>query len=239
MVWGAHQFAWLFRPLSVTGSKTTFEDVARILASPKPPPPWLARHLEWWAARLKADRLFDSIKPLKGTQNNELLRLEELTLQILRSLGLFRSWEYLNIPPLLGTNDVAQLEQRLRDLAENVASVKRRTKPGERSAGRPTLLAKTRCATRIAETWKFLHHEYPAPRNQQAAEAAQAYWVASGGSLSGWGDNSLGAWRYHFQKAMGQECPVGAKLRAIWRRDLAQNAHRGRPPWFLPANYSS
>ena len=63
------------------------------------------------------------------------------------------------------------------------------------------------CAILIVEAWKFLHGDYPAPRNQRAAAAAHAYWLASGGTNDGWSGNPHGAWRPIFQ--------VARKLQAV------------------------
>jgi hypothetical protein len=221
---------------NVLAPRPTFNDVARLIARPEPPPDWLAALLEWWTAGVKTDCAIDRAYPLKRAQLNDLIRTRESASAILTVCDRFRAREYLGSSPLLGSNDTVQLKQRLCDLLEKIdPAILQLTKGGDKArAGRPPLLAKTRCAARISEAWKFLHGEDPATRNLQAAEAAQAYWLACGGSNTGWGNTSLNSWRHHFNRAK-----VGTivKLRCVWRRDLAQTAHRGRPPWFLPANY--
>jgi hypothetical protein len=85
------------------------------------------------------------------------------------------------------------------------------TKGGKAKSGRGkaqlpgTYSPKIFCAVVIAEAWKFLHGKYPASVSKKAAEAAEAYWLVSGGATAGWGNDRLGAWRPYFEKARRPE----------------------------------
>jgi hypothetical protein len=59
------------------------------------------------------------------------------------------------------------------------------------------------CAGMIAETWKFLHGDFPAAKNLNAAEAAEMFWQLSRMSGAredrvGWGNDRRSRWRRHF-----------------------------------------
>ncbi len=66
---------------------------------------------------------------------------------------------------------------------------------------RQTLLPKSFCALVIAETWAFVRGTLPAVRNQEAAAAAQAYWLACGGTRKGWGSDPRTGWSHYFRDA--------------------------------------
>jgi len=77
-----------------------------------------------------------------------------------------------------------------------------KTKSGRGKAVLPgTSNPKVFCAVVVAEAWQFIHGKYPTPVNTTAANAAEKYWLASGGSTGGWGNDRLGAWRPYFQNA--------------------------------------
>jgi hypothetical protein len=80
------------------------------------------------------------------------------------------------------------------------------------------------CAILIVEAWKFLHGDYPAPRNEGAAAAAHAYWLASGGTNDGWSDNPHGAWRPVFHGARKLQA---VELRAEIQRRLMLHKRNG------------
>ena len=98
-----------------------------------------------------------------------------------------------------------------------------KTKSGRGKAVLPGMYnPKIFCALVIAEAWKFIHGKYPTPVNRTAANAAEAYWQASGGSTEGWGNDRLGGWRRYFQNARGLQ--VDAE-RAECRRILSAVAN--------------
>jgi hypothetical protein len=123
------------------------------------------------------------------------------------------------------------LERALQIIAERaelaVASPALSTQAGKTKAGRGKALPpdafapKTFCAALVAETWAYLHGDYPKPRNRKAAAAADAYWRASGGGATGWGNDQLNAWRPYFSKARE---PAVATVRAECRRHLVEAA---------------
>ena len=89
------------------------------------------------------------------------------------------------------------------------------TKPGPGKARPESMSPRTLCAIMIWEAWKHVHKGEPAPKNRQAAEAAEAYWRAAGGEGHHVGEEPLAVWRHHFRKAAA---PRGEGFRAEWRR---------------------
>jgi hypothetical protein len=107
-----------------------------------------------------------------------------------------------------------------------------RTKAGKgRASPFGAFSAQTYCALLIAVAWKHFRGRYPGSRNRKAAQAAEAYWRATGTERRGWGSDPLTAWRPHFEKA--QASTAADHLRAEFRRHLEEHARdwerRSRP----------
>jgi hypothetical protein len=92
--------------------------------------------------------------------------------------------EYLENSHVGPIDCAARLESDLADLALRIGAAKNSptlsskkggAKPGPGMAMPPDATTPyVYCAAMIAETWKFVHEEYPAARNQEAAAAADA-----------------------------------------------------------------
>jgi hypothetical protein len=216
----------------------TFAEVAQLLA-PSDAPPWLPALLEWWAQGIRHDRWVDEFRPSKVKTVDRLSGMIE-ALALLR-----KELEDPSIRNLLETsitpNRIRIPIATLRDLSHR-AEVARSSpvltgKGGEtkRGPGKPAVPgifdAKSLCAARIFEAWRFFNKREPGIRNLKAAEAAQAYWLASGGISKGYG-NPLNGWYHYFRTVREHERSPGLK-RLIWRRDLEQCVQRGRQPWYL------
>ena len=75
------------------------------------------------------------------------------------------------------------------------------SKPGPEKARPKSMSPRTLCAIMIWDAWKHVHKAEPAPKNRQAAEAAEAYWRSAGGERHYAGEEPLAVWRHHFKKA--------------------------------------
>jgi hypothetical protein len=215
-----------------------FADIARMITGSEPQR-WLPAHLEWWAQGIQHDILVDQYRPSKLQTVERLLGVEQAAAVLRREL------EEPSIRNLLVT---AKTSKRigisiadLKDLSERAVIVRSsppligKTGKTKRGRGKPDVPdvfnAKTLCAARIFEAWRFFNKVEPGISNLKVARAAQAYWLASGGISDGYGD-PLNGWQDYFRVVRDSENSPGLK-RLIWRRDLAQCEQRGRPPWYL------
>jgi hypothetical protein len=225
-------------PVGNPHQRPTFADVAKLIV-PHNCPPWLPAFLEWWAQGIRHDRLVDGYRP---TTSQTVERLSEVV-EALRVLE--RNLSDPNIRNLL---EIARLPNQIKlpiatlkdliDRAEislsspNLIGKDGKTKRGH---GKPSVRdvfdEKTLLAARILELCRFLNKFEPGVTSKSAAAAAQAYWLATGGTSKGAG-NPLNGWKHHFKIAKDQAGSIGLK-RLIWHRDLVQCAERGRPPWYL------
>jgi hypothetical protein len=214
-----------------------FEDVARMVAGPNAPR-WLPAHLEWWSQGIRHDNLVDDYRPsklqtverLSGVQQAIATLRRELENPSIRNLldaaGYGRiTIDITNLKSLSGRAETARSSP---ELVEKSGKTKR-------GPGKPDVpdvfTAKALCAARIVEAWRFFHKRDPGLGNLKAAEAAQAFWLASGGTSNGYGD-PLNGWYDHFKIVRDNEMSPGLKG-LIWRRDINQSARNGKPPWFL------
>jgi hypothetical protein len=215
-----------------------FADIAKTLAASKAPR-WLPAHLEWWAQGISHDILVDQYRPSKLKTVERLLGVEQAVAILRRELedpsirNLLTTARY---PGRIGFSiaDLKDLSERAVIARSSPALIGKSGKT-KRGPGKPDVPdvfnAKALCAARIFEAWRFLNKVEPGLGNLKAAEAAQAYWLASGGTSDGYGDPRNG-WYDHFRVVRDNENSPGLK-RLIWRRDLAQCERRGRPPWYL------
>jgi hypothetical protein len=222
----------------------TFQDIAELVAGTQTPP-WLAGHLEWWAASLSAARMVDKHRPSKASMKKKLEEVKLAALLLEKSLNDTPTRKFLEIasPGRVKTALVYELADLTKRAEYAAASPILSTAAGKTKSGRGKALmnddlsAKSYCAAMIAEAWLFFRHCAPGTRDRRSAKAADDYWLASGGPSQGWGEDRLNGWRPHFEKVRASaEVPAIVALRAIWRRDLLQSARMGGPPWFLPAN---
>jgi hypothetical protein len=219
-----------------------FADIARMVAGPDAPR-WLPAHLEWWSQGVRHDNLVDEYRPSKLKTVERLLGVEQCAAMLRRELENPSIRNLLKAAKTFGRIDVTIAA--LNDLSDRAVIARSssalvgksgKTKRGPGKPDVPDIFnAKALCAARIFEAWRFLNGREPGISNLKAAEAAQAYWLASGGTSDGYGD-PLNGWYDHFKVVRDNEMSPGLK-RLIWRRDLQQCERQGRPPWFLGTYY--
>lgn len=217
--------------------RPTFADVARLIA-PDNCTPWLPALLEWWAQGICHDRLVDQYRQTTSQTVQELSEVMDALAILERNLNnpnIRNLLENATLP-----NQIQMPIATLRDLNRRVeitlssTTLIGRDGKTKRGHGKPTVPnvfdAKTLLAARILELGRFVNKFEPGITSKSAAAAAQAYWLASGGTLKSFG-NPLNGWKHHFKIARDQAGSIGLK-RLIWWRDLVQCARHGRPPWY-------
>jgi hypothetical protein len=219
-----------------------FSDIARIIGGPGAPR-WLPAHLEWWSQGLRYDILVEQYRPSKLKTLKRLLGLEEAVAILKRELddpSVRNLIEAARSPKKISitTSALTDLSDRAA-IARSSPQLVGKAGKTKRGPGKPDVPdvfdAKTHCAARIFEAWRFVNGRETGISNLKAAEAAQAYWLASGGASNGYGDPRNG-WYDYFKVARDNEMSPGLK-RLIWRRDLKQCEERGGPPWFLGTHF--
>ena len=173
------------------------------------------------------DRGVAAKQPTKAVMKRRMREVSDAAIFLGNALGDVATRAFLESAGAIRFAALGSLQGALKNIGERAKiaaeSPAITALTGTAKRGRGTALppgaytSKTFCAVIVAEAWKFLHGKYPAPRNRKAAEAAQAFWLICGGTLGGWGDDPLGAWRPYFKKAMG---PETAKERAECLRRL-------------------
>jgi len=217
----------------------TYADVARLIV-PKDTPEWLPAQLEWWAQGLGHDRMADNLRPTKAETRERLVAIREASRLLQREL---------NVPAIRSLLDTAKAPRitsistfDMRDLAERATLacssplLMGATGETKRGRGKPKVPGvfdpKVLCAARVVELWRHFRGGEPGVGNLKAAAVAQAYWRASGGRSTGYGD-PLNGWYAHFRVVRENKKTASLMgLRLMWRRDLEQTVSRGRPPWY-------
>jgi hypothetical protein len=203
------------------GCEPAYREVANLIVGDKAPQ-WLLTFLRLWAPYVSSARAADQLLPTKATMK-ELMESTRSAASVIQSFlanDIARAFFELHAGPI---ENRAALERQLRKLEEGtkhaaegpeLSDEKGKAKPGRGRAPCPGFLApKLYCAVLIAEASKRVHGTYPAPRNEQAARAAQALWrTATGGD-----DTLITAWRPYFAR-IGD--PALAAIRAEMRRHL-------------------
>jgi hypothetical protein len=218
--------------------RPSFAEVAHLIV-PHSGCPWLAAHLEWWAQGVQHDRFFDQHRLTTSQTIEELSEVMEAVAILERNLGnpSIRNLLVTAGRPnqiLIPTATLRDLNRRAEITLSSPILIGKDGK-GKRGHGKPSVPdvfdAKTLIAARILELWRFLNKHEPGVTSKSAAAAAQAYWLACGGTSMSFG-NPLNGWKRHFKIAKDRAGSIGLK-RLIWWRDLIQCARRGRPPWYL------
>lgn len=110
---------------------------------------------------------------------------------------------------------LTEIEPRARAIIATLSVARGRGRWGPRPTG---LNAREMCALVVVEAWAAVHGEYPGPRNSKAHEAADAYWLASGGPLLG-KVGSVERWSRDFQHVLN----APATFRDVARRLVQQD----------------
>jgi hypothetical protein len=208
-----------------------FIKVARLIY-PTDPPTWLAEQLCSWNRWLYRDRRVEENRPTRPQMRSSLLEVENAALLLVE--GLKPSWvrEFFDAAPQGPILDPERLIRALEDLSDRASQARDgpdlavksgATKPGPGKARPEAITPHTLCAIMIWEAWKHMHKAEPAPKNRQAAQAAEAYWRAAGGEGHHSGEEPLAFWRHHFKKAAASRAE---DFRAEWRRHLIEAERR-------------
>jgi hypothetical protein len=228
------------------GQQLSFEDVARKITGGDAPQ-WLTKFLRDWASSLALDRGVAFRQPTKSQMKERLQGVQNAAKLIVDALNDGATRDFLDASTTGKLPYHGQIDHMLRDLirrsGEGVALLSTsdgKTRRGREKALPPdSFLPKTFCAAIIAEAWNFINGAEPAPKNQQAATAADFFWDLSFGVVrmdvteaalqrivnrepKSWG-NRLNSWRSHFEQAKE---PAVSNIRQEIRRHLVEGKHR-------------
>jgi hypothetical protein len=222
--------------MTTLGSQS-FAEVARLIA-PKDTPSWLPDLLAAYGREIAQDRDILEALPSKAAMRNRLLDSKEAAERIISLLNDQMTIFFMYTESGIRLQNAVQFESQLKQFVKAtelaaaspmVAAAGGKTKRGRGKAMvRTAPLPKSFCALVIAETWRFARRRRPAPRNQEAASAAQAYWLACGGTAKGWGADRRTGWSYYFRDARSGSMRM---MRADVRQKCTENerASRHRP----------
>ena len=206
-------------------------EVAGLIA-PTNASPWLVALLRDWAPSIMLDRGVHAIQPTKAKMRKQLTKMAEAAAILQRGLSDSSTKEFLELEGSVHIENIGGLDHTLRVIGERAAlaanSPRIAAAAGKAKKGRGKALPsgaispKAFCALIVAETWAHLRGDHPAPRNQEAAAAADAYWRASGGTTQSWGSDPLTSWSYHFKEARSAAAET---LRNEVRRHCVEHSH--------------
>jgi hypothetical protein len=204
-------------------------EVAGLIA-PTNTPAWLATLLRDWAPSIRLDRSVHEMQPTKAKMREQLTQMANAATILQRGLSYSPTKEFLELEGHVHIENISGFNHTLRVIGEGAAlaaaSPRIAVTAGKAKKGRGKALPsgaispKAFCALIVAETWAYLRGEHPAPRNQEAAAAADAYWRASGGTTKSWGSDPRTGWSYHFKEA---QSPTAETLRKEVRRHCLEH----------------
>ena len=220
-----------------------FADVARLIAGDEAPP-WLVETLKRWGPPVAVARGVDLLQPTRSEMKKRLQAVKDAAALIVNALNDGAIREFLDADAQGKIPYHGQIDHMLRDLVRRgdeglalLAAADGKTKAGRNKAFPPEYFPpKTFCAAIIAEAWSFIRGVEPAPKNRQAAAAADLFWRVLMDDLrieptreplerivakeaKSWG-NRLNGWRHHFKQARK---PAVAKIRQEFRRHLVED----------------
>jgi hypothetical protein len=208
----------------------TFHGVAQLIA-PNNTPPWLPQLLRAWGLEVAGDRELQEALPSKASLRKRLLEGQGAAERITGLLNDAPAMVFLEAESGIRVDNIVRFEIDLNTFAraaelaaasQAISQAGGKTKRGRGKAiARTTLSPKTFCALIVAETWLSVQGNYPAPRNREAAAAAQAYWLACGGAPSGRGSDTRTGWSHHFREA---QSAATRSLRAEVQQHCAERA---------------
>jgi hypothetical protein len=216
-------------------SISTLTDVARHIA-PNKAPIWLPDLLRVWGDRLAKDREIQEKLPSKAHLKKRLLEAKNAAKLIIEVINDPMTMIFMDPESNISIKNIVQFEIDLNifaDAAEHAAAgpmiseAKGGIKKGRGKAMLSTTLsAKAFCALIVAEIWLAVRRRRPALRNREASTAAQAFWLACGGTSKGWGSDPRTGWSYHFREARSASTRL---LRAEVRQHATElRAHYSR-----------
>jgi hypothetical protein len=224
----------------------SFADVARKITG-QDSPDWLVKTLRNWAPGRVIDRRVAFQQPTRSKMRKKLRGVREAVGLIVSALNDSATCDFLEAASEGTILYRGQIDPLLRDLVRRaeVGESLLLTKDGMTKAGRNKaeppgyIPPKTLYAAVILEAWSFVHGGAPAPKNEEAAAAAEDYWNASIGHMSikpveaalqkivdheskSWG-NPLNHWRHHFKQA---KAPAASNIRQEFRGHLKEAKYR-------------
>lgn len=213
-----------------------FSDVARLIA-PKTTPSWLPDLLAAYGREIAQDRGIQESLPSKASMRSRLLSSKEAAERIISLLNDQITMLFMSTESGIRLQNEVLFELQLKQFVKAtelaaaspmIAAAGGKTKRGRGKAVVHTApLPKSFCALVIAETWRFARGRLPAPRNQEAASVAQAYWLACGGTAKGWGADRRTGWSYYFRDARSGSMRT---MRAEVRQQCTEYARARHPP---------
>jgi hypothetical protein len=221
----------------------SFADVARLITGDEPPP-WLVDTLTRWGPSVVMARGVAILQPTRSEMTKRLGGVKDAAALIVNALNDGATRDFLDAGAPEKIPYHGQIDRMLRDLVRRgeegvalLAAADGKTKAGRNKALPPGYFPpKTFCAAIIAEAWSFIHGAEPAPKNKEAAAAADLYWRVLIDDLrieptkepldriiakeaKSWG-NRLNGWRRHFEQARE---PAVSNIREDIRRHLVED----------------
>jgi hypothetical protein len=187
-----------------------YVEAATKLNKQKTPPVWLSTFLLQWAPEVIVQRDLTSANVSREYIMDKLAGVEAAAAQLSDLLEDRAVMKFLQMPPHrpfqseLGTRMFAtEILVRAHDAATSPILVRGDGK-GNSGAGKAVasdeISPEQICATIVGEAWFALHGSYPIAFTA-AADAASAYWTATGGtSERSYGSSQVGRWLKHFRK---------------------------------------
>lgn len=222
----------------------SFADVARKITGDDAPA-WLVEALKRWGPCLALHRGVVAFRQLSRSETKKNLQgVRDAAALIVNALNDGSTRDFLDAAPPPGKIPYhGQIDHMLRDLIRRaeegiswLVTKDGKTKAGRNKAEPPGYFSpKTYYAAFILEAWSFIHGAEPAPKNKDAAAAADLFWNLSMGFISmeptkaaleriidqepkSWGER-LNRWRYHFKQAKE---PAVSNIRQEIRRHLKE-----------------
>jgi hypothetical protein len=185
-------------------------EAATNLSKQKNPPVWLSTYLLQWAPEVIVQRDLTSANVSREYVMDKLASVEAAAAQLVDLLEDRAVMKFLQMPPhrpfqseLRTKMFATEILVRAHDAATSEILVRGDGK-GNSGAGKAVtsdeIGPEQICATIVGEAWNALHGSYPIAFTD-AADAASAYWTATGGtSERSYGSSQVGRWRDYFRK---------------------------------------
>src|SRR6266850_175448 len=161
--------------------RTSFANVAKLVA-PNDAPTWLPAHLEWWAQGVRYDQIVDELRPSTLKSRERLAAIVAAARLIKQELDSPVIRELLSAADPMSKSGISRRDmEKLAERADSarlsplLVSTDGKTKRGRSKPKIPNIFdARTLCATRIIEMWRFFRKEVPGIGNLEIAAGAHA-----------------------------------------------------------------
>jgi hypothetical protein len=188
-----------------------FVPAASLLANKKKTPDWVAVFLMEWAPEVIVRRDESNADASRELVIRQLSEVKSLSLQLSDLLSDATVIKFLQMPPQRPFDSQLRTRMFVSEIAARahgaVTSGSLVRGAGKENSGAGKAVASDEvspeqlCAIIISEVWHALHGAYQTS-GTNAAEAATAYWSATGGtSERSFGSSSVGKWASYFRKA--------------------------------------